>query len=294
MRLFYSGDYVRAEHGFDTTRKSQWIAESLITDPINGVEIVAPQPADVKDLEKIHDPRYVNAVVSGQPRKLAESQSFPWDEGIFHAACASTGGVVAAVEAALTDGVAGSLSSGLHHANYSHGKGNCTFNGLALATLHAQECGARSVLIVDADAHFGGGTHSLVYNIPGVTHVDISTNVYDAYVPRNGNVIRLILRAKSYLPTLEHMLARAALLPRFDLCIYNAGMDPHELCSHGGLRGITAGVLRERECIVFEWCAKRSVPVAFVIAGGYVSRRLSKAGLVGLHRTTIEAAVGTA
>ncbi|GEM_PF-3972919 len=39
--------------------------------------------------------------------------------------------VLAAVSAALEDGVAGSLSSGLHHARRDYDNGLCTFNGLA-------------------------------------------------------------------------------------------------------------------------------------------------------------------
>ena len=50
MKVFYSGQYVRAGHSFDTVRKSQWIAESLEADPIAGVQIVAPEPAPQSEL----------------------------------------------------------------------------------------------------------------------------------------------------------------------------------------------------------------------------------------------------
>ncbi len=291
MRIFFSEAYVQAKHGYDTTRKAQWIADSLTSDPISAVEITVPRPVTIPELLTIHSAAYVQAVQTGTPRALAESQRFPWDEGLFHAACASTGGAVAAVEAALTDGAAGSLSSGLHHARHGRGKGNCTFNGLALAALRAKQKGAKEVLIIDADAHFGGGTHSLVRAIPGVTHVDISTNLYDAYLPTGNSSMRLILRAGSYLWTLRALLATLRDSGRFDLCIYNAGMDPHEDCPNGGLRGVTAEMLAERERIVFTWCMRRLIPVAFVMAGGYIGARLSREQLVALHRSTIEAAV---
>ncbi|HJQ12999.1 MAG TPA: hypothetical protein VJ840_18350, partial [Gemmatimonadaceae bacterium] len=74
---------------------------------------------------------------------------------------------------------------------------------------------------------------------------------------------------------------------QFDLCIYNAGMDPHEDCSTGGLPGITTDVLAEREKIVFDWCAGRKLPIAFVLAGGYAGLKLDKASLVALHRLTL-------
>lgn len=71
---------------------------------------------------------------------------------------ATNGGVVAAAISALEHGTAGSLSSGLHHARRETGEGFCTFNGLAIAAREALSAGARSVLILDLDAHFGGGT----------------------------------------------------------------------------------------------------------------------------------------
>ena len=69
----------------------------------------------------VHDPGYVRAVQTGEPRSLAESQGFDWDPGVWPMALATNGGVVAAALAALADGVAGSLSSGLHHARRGSG-----------------------------------------------------------------------------------------------------------------------------------------------------------------------------
>ena len=137
MKLFYSSDYVRAEYAFDTTRKARWVAESLQAEPVAGVEFVAPEPVTEALLCEMHDPAYVAAVRTGAPRALAESQGFAWDALLWPSVCASTGGVLAAADAALREGCAGSLSSGLHHARRDQGQGYCTFNGLALAAYHA-------------------------------------------------------------------------------------------------------------------------------------------------------------
>ena len=57
MKLFYSPDYVAAAESFDTTRKSGWIAESLVADPIDGVEIVAPRPVTYDEIAaELHIP----------------------------------------------------------------------------------------------------------------------------------------------------------------------------------------------------------------------------------------------
>jgi hypothetical protein len=69
-------------------------------------------------------------------------------------------------------------------------------------------------------------------------------------------------------------------------------MDPFEGCSTGGMQGVTQDALRDREAAVFSWCRIRGVPIAFVLAGGYVGPELDRAGLVTLHRLTLEAASG--
>jgi len=62
--------------------------------------------------------------------------------------------------------------------------------------------------------------------------------------------------------------------------------------SDRGFSGIDALALADREQIVFEWCTARSIPVAFVLAGGYVGPRLDRVTLVDLHRLTVSAAAG--
>jgi acetoin utilization deacetylase AcuC-like enzyme len=293
MRLFYSPAYVLAGYAFDTTRKSGWIAESLAQDPIPGVEIAAPTALTAAEVEAIHAPAYVAAVRTGQPRALAESQGFQWDGGLWPMVLASNGGAVAAARAALEAGVAGSLSSGLHHARRDRGAGYCTFNGLVLAARAARAAGAQRILILDLDAHCGGGTYALIGADPDVWHLDVAVHPFDAYDPGARATLDLVTRAADYLPTIRARLANlAAQGPAFDLCLYNAGMDPYAGCPNGGLPGISEDILADRERLVFAWCRERRIPVAFVLAGGYIGNRLPAAGLVALHRLTIAATAG--
>jgi acetoin utilization deacetylase AcuC-like enzyme len=76
MKIFYSQSYTIAMHSFETTRKSRWIAESLEREPMAGIELIAPKPASATALNRVHDPKYVDAVRTGNPRELAESQGF--------------------------------------------------------------------------------------------------------------------------------------------------------------------------------------------------------------------------
>jgi acetoin utilization deacetylase AcuC-like enzyme len=66
-------------------------------------------------------------------------------------------------------------------------------------------------------------------------------------------------------------------------------MDPHEY-SPGGLRGITTEMLAAREHMVMEWAHNQRIPLAFVLAGGYLGLGLDQTALVALHRLTIAAA----
>lgn len=291
MRTYYSTRYVLAAHDFETTRKARWVADSLTDLPIAGVELVAPEPLTESQVASVHAPEYVTAVRTGQPRALAESQGFRWDPQLFQMVLASNGGVVAAAFEALQHGVSGSLSSGLHHAGHARGAGFCTFNGLAIAAHQVVQAGARSVLVLDLDAHCGGGTASLISDEPRIRQADVSVSSFDRYTATDQSGLHMVDSASDYLPTVRRVLKDLESSgPAFDLCLYNAGMDPFGHCPTGGLHGITEAILAEREALVFGWCEARRLPIAFVLAGGYLGPNLDEAGLVRLHRLTLAAA----
>jgi len=177
-------------------------------------------------LEQVHDPAYVAAVRIGSPRRLAETSGIRWDPNVWHAVRASNGGAVAAVLAALrTRRNAGSLSSGLHHASRASGMGFCTFNGLALAAKAARDQRAR-VLIIDLDAHGGGGTYSIIGQWQAVVQLDLVVSSLDIYTPQAPSTLDHIREAAYYLPVLRERLATLDAGRGFDLVIYNAGVDP--------------------------------------------------------------------
>ncbi|MEO7647216.1 MAG: hypothetical protein ABIV11_03105 [Gemmatimonadaceae bacterium] len=291
MNVFYSPDYVGSAYAFETTRKAKWVADSLNDSPINGVELIEPKSLSPALVAQVHDPEYVSAVQTGVPRSLAESQGFTWDPGLWPMVLASNGGAVAAGLDALQHGVAGSLSSGLHHARRGGGEGFCTFNGLVIAAHEALEAGAESVLILDLDAHCGGGTASLIRDEPRIWQMDVAVSSYDSYDSNQRAWLKVVTSGHEYLGEIERGLKEVAhRWPRFKLCIYNAGMDPFEGCSTGGLVGITREMLVARERLVFDWCREQELAVAFVLAGGYLGQHLDEEGLVGLHRLTLSAA----
>lgn len=289
LPVFYSPDYVAAAHTFDTTRKAQWVHDRVASDP----RITITQPSDVWDIDRttnaiaaVHDRAYVSALAHGTPRHLAESQGFGWDENLWLAVNRSTAGVLSAVDAACAGPTrfAGSLSSGLHHAKFAHGDGFCSVNGLIVAARHAVNTYGMHVVILDVDAHAGGGTNQLLrhHDLRTVTHLDLTTKPYDSYAketPRVGdvNIEDAHLDDRSYLDQLDGLL-RHIPTTRDTLVLHNAGMDPAP--------EIGVSTLREREQRVAQTLHARGLASVFVLAGGYTSHQ-SPAALAEAHAQTL-------
>lgn len=291
INVYYSPDYLCSGYGVDTREKAGDIAASLQERPIEGIDLVEPQPADVDIVKRVHTSRYVKALITGRPDSLADANGIgEWSTDLRRSVFSMVGGCVESARYSLIHGVnSGSLSSGLHHARASHGSGFCTINGLAVAACDALVQGASRVLIVDLDAHGGGGTASLIEGMKGIEQIDVSVNHFDNYVDtENARIIRS--SGESYLADIEKMLQSVLEPGSIDLVIYNAGMDPHEDCSTGGAAGITTEVLVQREAMVFGWAKEHKIPVSFVLAGGYSGRKLTRSQLVDLHRLTLQAA----
>ena len=283
MKLFYNDDYVAAKYAYDTTRKSKHIRESLATNPIDDLIIYDPILFTEKSynlLSTVHDEKYVNAVQTGKPLSLAESQGFDWDEGIWTMALAHSTGLVAATTAALSEDTrAGSLSSGLHHANRNSGKGFCTINGLAVAARQAVEMDAPRVLILDFDAHAGGGTWDIINaHLPSVVQVDVTCAAFDTYEPEGESSITYAGH-QDYRQEIGKALNYAGELNAFDLIIYNAGMDPVN-------SGVSLSDIIWREKAVSDFIA--DTPAVFALAGGYTWGKKTMEDVVDWHRITIE------
>jgi acetoin utilization deacetylase AcuC-like enzyme len=242
LPVFYSPKYLYAKITSDTTTKAAAVAASLEVQPIKYVQVREPSRAiTASEIALVHSPEYAKAIVTGSNRALADSNGLcSWTPEFASSRLWATGGVRDAVlEALRTRGNAGSMSSGLHHARYDYGKGYCTINGLAIGAKLALQEGAKRVLIVDLDAHGGGGTASLIAGVPCIEQIDVSVSSYDDYVGTPQCNYTLVSTASDYLPVVRTALARCANPESIDLVIYNAGVDPHQDCTTGGLRGIT-------------------------------------------------------
>ena len=284
--IYFDDSYVVSGGGLETVRKADEVAKRII-DQFPEIKLVSPEPATVEQLLLAHTAEYIAAFLTGEPYDVATGGLGEWSEEVVASVLASTGGVIAAALTALESGKAGSLSSGLHHAKADHGAGFCTINGLAIAALIALQNGAKSVGILDVDAHCGGGTFDILGDDPAIRIGDVSTSSFDSW--RSGqerHQLEITTDPETYLGVVAEMLEH---IGRVDLLIFNAGMDPAQGGGAGSTRGFTSELLEQRELLVAEWCERTNTPVAFVLAGGYVGSGLKLGDVADLHMHTVAA-----
>jgi acetoin utilization deacetylase AcuC-like enzyme len=294
LNVFYNNDYTASPESFETTRKSKFVAKRLAKHHANDVNVVDPRnfvhQSTIDELiTATHTKQYVDALKTGKPLHLAASSGFEWGASTYDFALAHAHGVVASVDLVIENGGrAGTLSSGLHHASPEHGSGFCTVNGLAVGALRAVQQG-RKVMILDFDAHCGGGTMKHLnrmiengqINSGDIVQVDLSVSGFDMYETNTANYRRVVsLHSDSnmgddgeesisdsddeYIEWITDALVAAELRYQDDMIvIYNAGIDPINVVDFGD----PMGVLERREELVSSWIADK--PSVFTLAGGY-------------------------
>jgi acetoin utilization deacetylase AcuC-like enzyme len=281
-------------------RKFALVKEAILARSLPA-RILAPSPATDEQILRVHTPDYVTAIATGEPRSLAESQKFPWSSGLDASVRLTNGAAVAAVSAALDDGVACALASGYHHAHADHGEGFCTFNGLVVA-LEAARVGGRlkRALVVDLDLHYGNGTAALLATRPELHNLSIygswykanraSSDVVSERAADTSNCRSIAVpngaTGATYLELIEDALGPAIERARPDLILYQAGADPYREDPYSPL-DVGLEDLADRDARVFATARKAGIPIAWVLAGGY-TKDITK--IVEVHVNTFASA----
>jgi acetoin utilization deacetylase AcuC-like enzyme len=277
MRIYYSDTFnlpLPEGHRFPG-QKYAMLRERLLREGLVAPDDLhlSPLCADA-DIARAHDAAYVAAFESGGLDDRAIRRiGFPWSQHLVTRTRASTGGAVAAARAALEDGISGQLAGGTHHAHRDFGAGYCIYNDQAVAALAMLAQGwAGRVAIVDLDVHQGDGTAAMlranpqvfVFSMHGEKNFPFRKYESDLDVPLpDGTQDENYLRALS-----EHLPAVFAFRP--DLVLYQAGVDPLAEDTLGRLALTHDGLMARDETVLGE-CARRGIPVAMAIGGGYAS-----------------------
>jgi acetoin utilization deacetylase AcuC-like enzyme len=184
----------------------------------------------------------------------------------------SVGSTLGAVEAALEDGVSGSLAGGTHHAYRDFGSGYCVFNDLAVAARRLLDRGSvERVLVFDVDVHQGDGTAAIFAEDPRVFTCSLhgeknfpsrkQTSDLDVPLP-DGTGDDEYLRALD--AALDESLERA----RPELVLYQGGVDVLAV-DHLGRLELTAEGVAERDRRALARFRGAGLPVALTLGGGY-------------------------
>jgi len=232
-----------------------------------------PEPMPRRWIEAVHDPDYVDEVLSARvPREKERRIGFPVTEAVALRSQMVAGGTWLAARIALERGFAANSAGGSHHALATTGAGYCVLNDLAIAAVRLVEDGTvERVLIVDGDVHQGDGTAALTAGRPGIA-------TYSIHAERNFPVrkARSTLDVglpdgtgdAAYLEALESSLAPMIDEQRPGLILYQAGVDPFGGDRLGRL-SLTGQGLIERDRTVARLARERGIPLSSTVGGGY-------------------------
>ncbi|HUD92063.1 histone deacetylase [Sphingobium sp.] len=241
----------------------------------------APQPMPREWIAMVHDPAYVDEVLTlSVPPDKERRIGFPVTERVMRRSMLSPGGTWMAAKLAQVLGYAANAAGGSHHALADTGAGYCVFNDLAIAAnrLIAEGDAAR-ILILDLDVHQGDGTASLLAGRPEIFTLSIHAEK-NFPVRKARSTLDIGLEDgtgdSAYLAILADTLPRV--LDDFapDLILYQAGVDPHGEDRLGRLALSDAG-LDARDRYVMRQARGRGLPVASTMGGGYGTDRMAVA-----------------
>ena len=269
MSIYWNEQFCAPATEFETFKKSRFIVGALRSRQDLASRVVIKNPAASPDtlqlaqqlIQENLTPEYYEAVATGRPRDLANSNGFSWDAGIWQQVLNSTAGILCAVDDVCDRGhrQSCSLSIGLHHARPDTGAGFCTVNSLAIGALYARKGGR--VVVLDLDAHWGGGTARHIKGT-GVLQIDLSTSNFDTYSASDlddGSRV-YFADAGNYFDKLSAALA-ALTATQPDIVFYNAGVDVYPM--------LTQAAVGERDRIVAEHLRSLGCKTILVMAGGY-------------------------
>ncbi len=233
-----------------------------------------PWPAQIKLLERVHTPEYLDT--AQDPRTLtaifgAEVSAQQVDR-LLDFQRLQTGGTLLATSRARRAGVCVNLGGGFHHAMADRGGGFCIFNDVAVAVAAERDRGFRGrVLIVDLDLHDGDGTRHIFADDPEVYTFSIHARHWGPTEAAGSTSVELgsAVEDQTYLEAIEHHLP--PVFESFDpqLVFYLAGCDPAREDPMGDWK-ITPQAMLKRDLRVFDLArSRRQVPLVILLAGGY-------------------------
>ena len=260
-------------------------AQKYASEKHHNFKFHAPDPIDPDILRALHAPRYVDAFLTGEPKKLATFAGFkPWNENLRDAVLSIQGGQLLATELAFKHGISANIAQGFHHAHYEYGGSYCTFNGLALIAQHYPN---KRIFVLDCDQHGGDGTADFTRRLDNLYNFSIYGLAFGYPISERAESRHVHIKNggfAQYLMALHEAFQKAEEW-QADIIIYQAGMDCHQADPYGSA-WFSTEFIQKREEVVFSMAKKAGTPLMFVLAGGYQNLD----DLVKLHVSTFQIA----
>jgi acetoin utilization deacetylase AcuC-like enzyme len=302
-------DHDTGDHVENVVRLPAIDAELDRQDLIEGRPDIPFGPADLVDVERVHNPWYVQTI------DRAADNGGGWldhdtylSPASFDVALLAAGAAVAAVDASLDGKVNRSFAIVRppgHHATPERGMGFCLLNNVAIAAAHALSRGLARVLIVDWDVHHGNGTQDAFYATDQVLF--FSTHQYPFYPGTGaanetgigkgeGHTINIPLSAgqrdETYLRLFDERLLPAVQRYRPELILISAGYDAHAHDPLGGMRLTESGFAAFTERLSDLAAAHCDNRLVAILEGGYDPPALARSVAATLRVLDGEPAAG--
>jgi len=145
------------------------------------VSVRGAVPAEMDELELVHDAAYIDAVRQaghdglGNGRYGLGTPDNPVFDGMHEASALVAGATLAAARAVWRGEAphAANIAGGLHHAMRGYASGFCVYNDPAIAISALLAEGAQRVAYVDVDVHHGDGVQAAFYHDPRVLTISL-------------------------------------------------------------------------------------------------------------------------
>ena len=277
-------------HVFPTGKYPRVHAALAAAGALAGVDVLEPAPPERGLLALAHAPEYLDDLEALRWTWRTQYSELPLRREVVDAFALAAAGTTLAARAALERGAAAHVGGGLHHAYADHAEGFCYLNDLAVAIRALQaERRIERAAVVDLDVHQGNGTAAIFRGDPRVFTLSLHQE-RNYPQPKEPGSLDVGLDDgtgdDAYLAALEPaLMAVWAHAPQ--LVLYQAGADPYHDDQLGGLALSLAG-LEARDERVLAGCARRGIPVATTLGGGY-ARRLEDT--VRIHAATCRRAL---
>ena len=278
MRVSYCDDYfvpLPPRHPFPMGKFPALHRLLLSEGVIRAEDVVAPREADWSDLLLVHTRDYLDKLARGaQSRHEERRMGLPWSPALVKRSRVAVQGTINAALMALTEGLAGNLAGGTHHAMPGWAEGFCVLNDVAVAIRVLERSRwIRRALVIDLDVHQGNGTAAVFADDPDVfTFPMHGAKNYPFRKPPSSLDVALPddTGDAAYLDTLARHLPGVLDAAQPDLVFYLGGIDVRAGDRFGRL-ALTRNGIAARDRFVIESVLEQGLPLVLLLSGGYAA-----------------------